>query len=322
MNFLMNTNPQSQVRCPIGRFENKRSAFTLIELLVVIAIIAILAALLLPALASAKARAKRTQCLSGMRQASLGLTLFASDNNDSFPPAGWANGTTAAPYQISWDSWINRYIGGKVAEADLQVGVLFANMAPKILTCPTDQFSKVNWMGGASPWFATRSYAMNAVGPNWSSDYQVDDNNRTYPLPDLSKAGRQGVGIYWTDKGDTPDWNARGYKTSAVRDISGTILLAESTHGQQAAGNIWTCITLGPKSATPSALYQMDSNTGPQDPNSTTPVNQGTAVYKGQKDRFDYVFCDGHVQALKIEETIGSGTLAKPKGMWTSAPGD
>ncbi len=72
----------------------KRCAFTLIELLVVIAIIAILAAILFPVFARARENARRTSCLSNMKQMGLGAMMYMQDYDERYPPAIIDNATT------------------------------------------------------------------------------------------------------------------------------------------------------------------------------------------------------------------------------------
>ena len=98
--------------------------FTLIELLVVIAIIAILAAMLLPALAAAKERAKRVQCVNSLKQMGVAIQIYAGDNSSTLPLLKWTpNGSVWYPYEMA------RFTAANDAGLDIgweNLGLLYA----------------------------------------------------------------------------------------------------------------------------------------------------------------------------------------------------
>jgi|LSQX01.2.fsa_nt_gb prepilin-type N-terminal cleavage/methylation domain-containing protein/prepilin-type processing-associated H-X9-DG protein len=85
-----------------------RRGFTLIELLVVIAIIAILAAILFPVFARAREKARQTNCLSNMKQISLGVLMYVQDYEEKFPPNYYRS---AGLYW--WDDMVQPYVNNR-----------------------------------------------------------------------------------------------------------------------------------------------------------------------------------------------------------------
>ena len=84
--------------------------FTLIELLVVIAIIAILAAMLLPALAQAREKARSISCVNKEKQINLALLMYTQDNAERWPSMYWG-GANWEPNLVWWGGEIASYVG-------------------------------------------------------------------------------------------------------------------------------------------------------------------------------------------------------------------
>ncbi|MHC5082581.1 MAG: type II secretion system protein [Planctomycetota bacterium] len=115
---------------------SERQGFTLIEILVVISVIALLLGILVPTLSSAKESARRTVCLSNVRQLDIALKLYIDDHDDRIPPRDYDGGSV-------WVVRLEPYYQNR-----------------KLLRCPTDrgEVDRSYLMNGFIDYFAVHSF--------------------------------------------------------------------------------------------------------------------------------------------------------------------
>ncbi|MGV3720811.1 MAG: type II secretion system protein [Actinomycetota bacterium] len=235
----------------------KRRGFTLIELLVVIAIIAILASILFPVFAQAREAARKTTCISNMKQIGIGLTMYAGDNDQTLP---WAASNTTTSNNFAWYQNIEPYVKSGIARD--ASGAFTPNT---FYSCPSYQNRTVPMAAGdpVPPATATpvRSYGVNSnlmpfMQSGWSPNWFPGRITTLAAINQASQVvyashqtgGRVAVsGDDWTtnctgdEEGSAPGWLSSYYCAARYQHSEGSVYLLADGHAKwfRGPGGSW-----------------------------------------------------------------------------------
>lgn len=145
-----------------------RKGFTLIELLVVIAIIAILASILFPVFAQAREQARKTTCVSNMRQLGMGVTMYLNDWDETFPRNDDCIAPNRIPYQPLAEGCNGPTYGQRVWHYKWQYWIYPYVKNAGIFFCPSRQYDAERWRLDAEIYDGGYSLALHITGAQYS----------------------------------------------------------------------------------------------------------------------------------------------------------
>ena len=266
----------------------RRAAFSLVELLVVIGVVAVLFALLLPVIARVRRHAQATTCVTNLRQLGHAMVLYAQQNHGHLPAGHRFVENKAHSGDSRWWSWddaLAPLLGEPPPQAELE-GSYTVNPSP-LLQCPSDDRVPPAYLGGR-PLGGLRSYSMTHA---WGD----------------SAGGMGVIGV-----AGVTEW--RYVRLADARDASGTLLLVENHCDDIHGGNLAGSQSFA---TTPTPAYQRGvPRPGPPGMWDRLPPTHDGA--------WNYLFCDGHVDRLRPDETVtrkpgmtADERLNSSSGMWT-----